>query len=614
MAPSKATRRKVATVTSHSRSMVLAEEPEREVHRIEEVAERDPSSERSSPTSSCPEASPGMKSAPESSSSPAASSPASLKEMFEQQGRALARWKKEDPSFVVHSVRHQYYHCDHDNDVLSASDEKTIDESDQDNDTWSGSYYSCTHHHETARTSQNADYLSVVSSRQNQQDDDFSLPSSIINLQARVNIFDVMTLHAEDDSSFCLDLEGSDSEIQNAICEIRREASQMDTLMALDQLRTFQSELAIVTRQFQARSREAEDLRVRVEQSEERAAQLELERDLHQADASKLREDLKTCIERMFDISIVAGQSVLESDDIEAHDVEDTRPQKVALLPLKQQLQQLAFGETACVGIVPNNYLPRVRRSPERSVQTRISGFSEQPGHTLRRLSMVSDPAVISVQGDSDWSECSDGAHLLASQKKGSASRNQDVFRRRGYTRSLRRPRMESMRMQRRQEAVSSSSSGPQTTPLRRHRSLSVDTNRQRPSVHMENTEREHNLCGIFSRRNKRVSMCREKDFAVMKNQIVQLHAMMKTALTASQKLRKRLATISRYYEGVIATLQDQLAEMKAEKTRTDGEFRNKLLKADLDKRVTVSRLTSELRKRDEEISILKASVDLGEV
>ena len=51
---------------------------------------------------------------------------------------------------------------------------------------------------------------------------------------------------------------------------------------------------------------------------EERVGSLELERDLFKADASKLKEDLTTCVERMFDISNVAGDSgILDGNDIQ---------------------------------------------------------------------------------------------------------------------------------------------------------------------------------------------------------------------------------------------------------------------------------------------------------
>ena len=92
----------------------------------------------------------------------------------------------------------------------------------------------------------------------------------------------------------------------------------------------------------------------------------------------------------------------------------------------------------------------------------------------------------------------------------------------------------------------------------------------------------------------------------MMRNQIKQLQELMKTSLSSSEKLRKRIATISRYYEGVIGQLQSQVAEVKAEKCKKETELKNQLSEAE--------RIISA---KDQEISRLKATlmnVDQGEV
>ena len=105
-----------------------------------------------------------------------------------------------------------------------------------------------------------------------------------------------------------------------------------------------------------------------------------------------------------------------------------------------------------------------------------------------------------------------------------------------------------------------------------------------------------------------------------MKGQIENLHGMMRTSLEASEKLRKRLATISKYYEGVIRKLQQQVVECKMDKTRVEIELRNQLSHADLDRRMTLSQKEAELRQKDREISKLKLGdentgrIDEGEV
>lgn len=606
--------------------MAGAEEPEREVHRPEgTTAAREGGSDHWS-KSGPPETSPGMKSrsSPSSPASPASpeSSHGSLQEMFEQQGRALARWKREDPSFVVHARtrRHRYY--PHDHDGISTVDEKTI-ESDQDEDddgessAFSGSS-SCgggSRRPETAHASSvkaDVDYLSVVSSERNHGGDDFSLTSSIMNLQERFNVFGGTLLDAGEDSSHCFDLEGTDSEILQAISEIRREASQMDMVMTLDQLKTLQSELVVAARQFEARSLEAEHLRNRLEEMEERAANSELERDLHRADANKLREDLETCIELMFDISTVAGQSTLEAEG-EANDEANDRPRNALVLALKEKLQQLAFGETACMGPVEDSTLLGDRQTHELPQTMCILGLSEQPRPVLRHWPIVRDQGFTSVDELSEWSDCSDSVRLLPSLNKGSEPRNQDVFRRRSYSKALRRSRTESFQKQSRQEAYSYSSIGLQSKQPRRRRSSSGDRNRDRQSMGMvDRSERGDKMCGIFRRRSKGVSVS-EKDVSVMKSQIKRLDALMKTYMAASEKLRKRLATISHYYEGVICKLEEQVAELKAENSSAEVGLRDQLATADLERRMTLSRFESELRKKDEEIAILKYA-DHGEV
>jgi hypothetical protein len=111
-------------------------------------------------------------------------------------------------------------------------------------------------------------------------------------------------------------------------------------------------------------------------------------------------------------------------------------------------------------------------------------------------------------------------------------------------------------------------------------------------------------MCGIFKRRAKHIACSKDSNVMLMKNQIEQLQEMMKTSLASSEKLRKRIATISRYYEGVISKLQEQNAEIKADKAQNETDMRNELCTADL-----------VIREKDKEIARLKALlIDQGEV
>ena len=106
-----------------------------------------------------------------------------------------------------------------------------------------------------------------------------------------------------------------------------------------------------------------------------------------------------------------------------------------------------------------------------------------------------------------------------------------------------------------------------------------------------------------------------------MKKQISNLHEMMRTSLDTSEKLRGRIATISRYYEGVIGKLQEQVVECKMSKNRMEVELRSQLSQVDLDRTMSLKQKDEEIRRKDEEITILKRRkevcgqpIDEGEV
>jgi hypothetical protein len=213
-------------------------------------------------------------------------------------------------------------------------------------------------------------------------------PTSVLQFDSRLHKDDIAhSAYQEDDDSFQLDFDGTDSEIQDAINEIRKEASRMDILMALDQVHTVQSELSLVTKALQERSTEAEDLRLQLEESEERMSCLELERDLFKADASKVRDDLETCVARMFDISLVAGQSYLEPD------VTRDRPAE------RQSQEAFRKNEESSSGLKANG---RSQKTPKAPVMLKASK-RPQPMHSpMTRLAEENEdahtPSLASIQ------------------------------------------------------------------------------------------------------------------------------------------------------------------------------------------------------------------------
>lgn len=361
--------------------------------------------------------------------------------------------------------------------------------------------------------------------------------------------------------------ESNDSDIQAAIEDIRKEASQMDQIILYDQLKTLECELEAINRQYSARSEENIDLKVQLEEQEDRCANLELERDLYQADATKLREDLKTCVEKMFDISMY--ESPLE---------EVERSQQIA--EMRQTVLRAPSEEKQGGTGLPDG--------SSQNQQLRILGLTSHPRKILgSRLPFPSDPGLLTVKSRQKWSESSDSAHLLSSKANVETTRSREVFRRRGRHSF--------------QDSVVHKhllSEPDDREPLRSHYPYEPDVN--------DPEEKGRRMCGMLRRRSRNAKESRQSNIEMMRKQIEELQDMMKTSLSSSEKLRKRIATISRYYEGVIGQLQAQLVEVKAEKCKTDIELRNHLVEAE-----------QSLLAKDKEIARLKnalSKIDKGEV
>ena len=439
-------------------------------------------------------------------------------------------------------------------------------------------------------------------------------PSSVLQFESRLHTDEVAhSAYEEDDDSFELDFDGTDSEIQDAINEIRKEASRMDILMALDQVHTVQSELSVVTKALQERSAEAEDLRLQLEESEERMSCLELERDLFKADASKVRDDLETCVARMFDISLVAGQSSLELDvtrdrpaerqsqevfrkhDETASDLkangrshktpkapvmpkaskrpQPTRPPPTRLAEVNECTHALSEAPN---GVSQGSNVPTIEsRCTDENANSQLGVNPNQSRKILRRRSYRSDP--------------SGGSRATRVELRPSVPvtiRTNDIFRE-GYQ----RPVSDSVRPAAKSQA-----------PVSRRRCKSESIENRYPEPASE--EKEPRICGIFRRRHHhRRSSSKEQDIALMREQIDQMQEMMKSSLTASEKLRKRLAMISRYYESIIQKNQEKMAHMKNEKRRMESDLINQISSIDHEKRVAIIKLESKLRQKDEEIA-----------
>lgn len=394
--------------------------------------------------------------------------------------------------------------------------------------------------------------------------------------------------HDIDSTRFSTD--ESDSDIQAAINEIRKEASQMDIIMALDQLKTIEIELEVTTKALRDRSAEAEDLRTQLEEREERLSCLELERDLYKADASKLKEDLKTCVDRMFDISANAG-SFLFPEETKAPPRGKTVRDQAILRPPTSFTGSTVPPIQSSSPIVRQSKRGRVK--DVRSYPTNIPRHSR--GGTSQKFASPSDTTNLHrLKSEEPLME--DAFPLLStsfSRPIIRTSQTRSPSPSSSYSKDTRNPSFETSNRRR------SYSEGMRTSCL-------VIRRMDDP----EDANKDPRICGMFRRRqSKRTTAAKADDVAVMRNKIDQLHSMMRTSLQTSEKLRKRLAMISRYYEGVICKLQEQMVEIKTEKTKLRADMDSKVSCLDHEKRVSVLQLESQLRKREDEIRLLTAKL-----
>ncbi len=451
--------------------------------------------------------------------------------------------------------------------------------------------------------------------------DDSASMQEFENAMFSMPLFDA-TAGIEDDLSFCFDLEGSESEIQVAVNEIRKEAEKIDTILVLDQFKTLQTEFDSVSKKCSLRTIENEDLKMQLHELGNRVAHMELERDLHLADAAKLREDLNTVVSKMFDISMYESSDIDESIAAIKENIDSCQPEKRLALALRPNTTYPNKNHSLAI-IAKNLGLSKdgTNKKPFKRENIRILGIVDQPRHAVRRLPQSSDPGAARVTSHDGWSRFSeaDTTRLLPLPSGHQTLRDQNVFRKRDND-SGRRPQTEVIQPRRQSmPRVPPNTAGRDSkrTILHRHKMLSgVDTHST--SLVTENcdeeTETQKKRCKMLFRcRSKKRSYSKD-DVSGLKQQINQLKETMRMSLAASEKLRKILKASTRYYEGVISKLRKKVADVKREKSRAQDDLANAISQVDVERRLEKSKFEYELRRKDEEIARLKAGIDQGEV
>lgn len=108
------------------------------------------------------------------------------------------------------------------------------------------------------------------------------------------------------------------SHIKDVVESIREQACHVDAVIALDKLHTTKSELLTITNDLKHRSAEVGELKNQIKSLGAQLATLELERDLCQADASRSKADLKECLQYIVKLKADSGNEESHHPDSRA--------------------------------------------------------------------------------------------------------------------------------------------------------------------------------------------------------------------------------------------------------------------------------------------------------
>ena len=451
--------------------------------------------------------------------------------------------------------------------------------------------------------------------------DDSASMQEFENAMFSMPLFDA-TAGIEDDLSFCFDLEGTESEIQVAVNEIRKEAEKIDTILVLDQFKTLQTDFDSVSKKCSLKTMENEDLKMQLDELENRVAHMELERDLHFADAAKLREDLNTVVSKMFDISMYESSDLDESIAAIKENIDSCQSDKRLALALRPNTTYP--NKNHSLAIIAKNHGVRKDGTNKKTLKREnicILGIVDQPRHAIRRLPQLIDPGAARATSHHEWSRFSeaDTTRLLPLPSGHQTLRDQNVFRKRDNN-SGRRPQTEVIQARRQsmpRVPLYTAGKDSKRTVLQRDKTLSgVETHSTSLVTETcdEETETQKKRCKMLFRcRSKKRSYSKD-DVSGLKQQINQLKETMRMSLAASEKLRKRFKASTQYYEGIICKLQKKVADVKREKSKAQDDLASAISQVDVERRLEKSKFEYGLRRKDEEIARLKAGIDQGEV
>lgn len=313
------------------------------------------------------------------------------------------------------------------------------------------------------------------------------------------------------------DDESLDPSMKASIERIRKEASRMDLYIALDQIDSLRQENGAVKSSLRTTEAEIDTLK-------EQVSSLTMERDLLQVDTNNLREDMTTLVQKMFEISCVAGNSSLADSKNPTVHSDDSRS------------QVFAFSS------IPSNVL--VLNEP-------CSSFESTPSQ--------SDDQLIPCHSKGDRINRNEKVHLLNSESNPIAQ-TAAFSHRSGIKENCQSSAIAS---------ISECQEKKQIGPV--------------PSPHMKNANEAHTLPVYVLRPMKRkrpvlrqlirwfTSCSRSRQVAALQDQLDQLQSMVRLSITTTEQLQMQMAHANQINLGDSPSELLELQDSRKKSVAIDG-------------------------------------------
>ena len=453
-------------------------------------------------------------------------------------------------------------------------------------------------------------------------------------------------------------IDGTDSEIQAAVAEIQQLASRTNLIIAINQIQSLQHENDTLCKEVVTKNNRIKELQTSLTSLQEQVASLSLERDLYKADACKTKEDIQTCVSKMFDLPSMVNHNddIVEEKENDAKEVE--REEGKISLPV---------AGTGAEDSPISSSLKKKEEEKKRSLpptvaakQTTITASTLPGMFPKSKIKIVGFETTCAYndQSCSDMTKNREEKLLLRpilSVSKSDAQEEDSIYDNNNKNSCCK------------QEDKNLSLVFRRTTPLSTSASSRNDDDDERPlllsAVPIEQEYYEkgmgiHKICCLFGKKRRpqqyqRHHYLRRRQslpsfssssysgtyhqhyrhyheytdndveiLALRRREISRLQGLMKSSMDTSDNLRKRIMIISRYYESVIGKLQEKSSRLKVEKERMEVSLTNRISTIDHEMRKTILNLKVALQQRDEEIATLKeynennanSSVDTVEV